>query len=166
MKTHLFLRNAYNYDMEAASKSSGLSCSDESKTDQSFVEECDINTIVREFGVTGQLPDQEYRPPLEGDFTEVVDYQTALNLVIQADAAFLSLPSATRERFNNDPAKYVAFASDPANEEEMRKFGMLKPPKAPVLPIAVQVVPSPQAPTPETPPNASKKGATSAPAAE
>lgn len=138
----MFLRNAFNYDRDAASFSSGLSCSDESLTDESFKEECDINTIVRNFGLTGQLPDN-IRTPLEGDFTEVVDYQTALNMVIAADAAFMELPSEVRERFANDPAKFVAFASDPANLEECRKMGLADPLRAPPAPIEVKVMNTP-----------------------
>lgn len=144
----IFLRNAYNYDTNQASISSGLSCSDESRTDQSFIEECDINTIVRDFGVTGRLPDNPIKTPLEGDFTAVVDYQTALNMVLEADAAFSELPSAVRERFGNDAARFVAFASDPENLEECRKLGLADPaPRAPE-PMQVRVVSDPPAASP------------------
>lgn len=139
----IFIRNPFNYDRNEASKMSGLSCSDASRTDQSFVAECDINTIVRNFGITGQLPQQPIRTPLEGDFTNVVDYQTALNMVLSADAAFAELPSAVRERFVNDPARFVAFASDPANLDECRKLGLAEPARKPPEPLAVRVVPEP-----------------------
>lgn len=139
----IFLRNPYNYDRNKASISSGLSCSDLSRTDQSFAEECDINTIVRNFGVTGQLPDN-IRTPLEGDFTTVVDYQSALNMVLEADAAFAAMPSSVRERFANDPARFVEFCSDPANLEEARKLGIANPAISPPEPVSVRVVPEPE----------------------
>jgi len=140
MKTtsHIFVRTPFNYDRNKASKASGLSCLDPSRTDQSFREECDINTIVRNFGVTGQLPD-DVRTPLEGDFTEVVDYQTAVNLVLESNRAFAQMPSDVRERFNNDPGKFVAFASDPANLDECRKMGLANPLKQPPTPISVRI---------------------------
>jgi len=39
----------------------------------------------------------------------------------------MALPSAVRERFNNDPAKFVEFATDEANVEELRKMKLLSP---------------------------------------
>lgn len=134
----VFLRNAYNYDRDEASVSSGLACEDESLTDQSFKEECDINTIVEQFGITGQLP-TDVRVPLEGDFTTVVDYQTALNMVREADAAFMEMPANVRERFGNDPGKFVEFASDPANLEECRKLGLADPVPRAAEPVRVIV---------------------------
>jgi len=136
----VFVRNAYNYDMEEASRLSGLSCSDPTRTDQSFAEECDINTIVRNFGVTGQLPEFS-GTPLEGDFTTVVDYQTALNMVIAADNAFAELPATVRERFANDPGRFVEFASNPENAEELKKLGLTNPPPIPPAPIFVKMDP-------------------------
>jgi len=137
-----FVRSAHNYDMDAASRLSGLSCSDPSRTDQSFKDECDINTIVRNFGVTGELP-LSSATPMQGDFTNVVDYQSALNLIIRADEAFSELSAAVRRRFDNDPAKFLDFASDPANLEQMREMGLTRPETPPAAPLKVQVIPEP-----------------------
>ena len=76
----VFVRSPYNYDAELVSDETGLDCLDVSLTKQSFVEECDINTIVRRFGLTGELPDG-VRAPTFGDFTEVVDFKTACDAV-------------------------------------------------------------------------------------
>lgn len=139
----VFLRTPYNYDRNAASDASGLLCADPTRTQQHFRDEVDINTIVERFGLTGELP-SDVRVPVNGDFTEAVtDYQTALNLVIQADDAFMQLPAAVRERFANDPGRLVEFVSDDANREEARKLGLLVPEKAPPEPMAVRVVPEP-----------------------
>lgn len=142
MRPLIFIRNPFNYDRNKASVSSGLSCSDEHRTDQSFIAECDINTIVDRFGITGQLP-ENVRTPLEGDFSEVTDYQTAINMVIAADVAFAEMPSRVRERFNNDPARFVAFASDPANLDECRKLGLANPPAREPAPITVRLAQEP-----------------------
>lgn len=137
-----FLRTAYNYDMDAASDESGLRCLDPSLAQQHMAEECDINTIVRRFGLTGELPDNP-RVPQSGDFVDVVDYQTALNVVIAADQAFMELPADVRARFNNDPQKLMEFVSDSSNLEEARKLGLAN--AAPVLakpePMPVRIVP-------------------------
>lgn len=120
-----FFRTAFNYDVAAVSDETGLSCGEPSRTQQSFAEECDINTIVRRFGLTGELPESP-RPPQYGDFTGVSDYQSALNAVIAADAAFLEFPAHIRARFHNDPQALLEFISREENRDEAEKLGLVK----------------------------------------
>ena len=122
----VFLRTQYNYDTNAASKAGALACLDESRTQQSFTEECDINTIVRRFNLTGTLP-VAARAPTYGDFSEVMDYQTALNAIIAAEDSFMTLPAEIRKKFNNDAGAFVDFCSDEANRAELEKMGMITP---------------------------------------
>lgn len=127
------------YDVKAASDSVAIDFTgDPGYTQQEFREETDINTIVRRFGLTGEMP-QTVSVPRYGDFTEVGDYKSALDAVIAADAAFMELPAALRERFKNDPQELLMFVEDEANLEEARKLGLLKavevPPPAPVAPL-------------------------------
>lgn len=122
----LFVRTAYNYDTDAVSLETGLSCLDPSMTKQEFAAETDINNIVRNFGLTGQLPDN-FRTPSYGDFSEVTDYHTALNAVRASEEAFLSLPAALRERFANDPQHLLEFVSDSNNRPEAEKLGLINP---------------------------------------
>lgn len=126
------VKQAYD-DFEVESFLTGLECLDPSLAIQSARDETDINEIVRRFGLTGQLP-VDIAAPQFGDFTEVVDYQSALNAVIAADAAFMAMPADTRKRFGNDPQLFVEFCSDAANADEMRKMGLLVPP-APIDPM-------------------------------
>lgn len=131
----MFLRTPYNYDMDEVSQETGLICLDPSLAQQSSKDECDINEIVRRFNLTGQLP-EGVSVPQYGDFSEVSDYHTAMNLVKAADAAFMALPAELRARFNNDAGAFVDFASDPANGAELSSFGVAPladaggPPKA------------------------------------
>lgn len=121
-----FVRTAYNYDRDVASFQSGLvCCAEEDKTQQSFAEEVDINTIVRNFGLTGELPD-DVRMPQYGDFTGVSDYQEAMNSVREADEAFMLLPAELRYKFANDPQRLLEFVADGGNREEAQKLGLLK----------------------------------------
>lgn len=140
-----FIRSPFNYDTAGASVASGLLCEDESLTVQSAAEESDINTIVRRFGLTGQLPDQ-INMPQYGDFTNIPDFHTAMNMVIQAQEGFLDVPAEIRARFGNDPGAFMAFMADPANKDEAKRLGLLKP--DPVLPPVqlVKVVPDPVPP--------------------
>ena len=131
-----FVRNPYNYDTNSASDESGLLCSDESLTQQSFKDEADINTIVRRFGLTGQLP-QDLQMPVSGDFTGISDYHTAMNMVLAAQDEFLRVPPEVRARFQNDPAQLMAFLDDPANRAEAESLGLVTAsPAAPAAPAA------------------------------
>lgn len=143
MKTPFF-RTGYNYDVEAVSLETGLKCEDESLAVESAKEEADINTIVRRFGLTGELPD-DVRMPQSGDFTGIPDFHTALNLVRATQEEFLRVPAEIRDRFQNDPARLMAFLEDEGNRDEARKLGFLKPEPAVAEPLSVRVVPDPPA---------------------
>nr|DAD95801.1 MAG TPA: Scaffold protein [Microviridae sp. ct2OM3] len=125
-----FIRSPYNYDTDEVSRETGLDCSaDEPLTQQQFAEETDINTIVRRFGLTGQLPD-DYRAPMEQDFFEITDFSTAMQAVRKAQEQFLQLPGDMRARFANDPQRLLDFLEDPTNRDEALKLGLLqKPPE-------------------------------------
>lgn len=120
------IRLPFAYDVDAASDESAITCEDPSLAVQSERDECDINTIVYRFGLGHPLP-QGVRTPTYGDFVGVSDYQSALHAIMEADEAFYSMPAEVRKRFNNEPAAFVEFCSDPANLDEMRKLGLAVP---------------------------------------
>lgn len=127
-----FVRSNFNYDVDLASLESGLRCDDPSLTQQQFKDECDINYIVEQFGVTGKLPIVTVQP-LAGDFSGIDDYQSAVNAVKAAEQNFMALPSKIRARFGSDPKKFVDFCLDPGNIEAVREMGLAPRPAAPVL---------------------------------
>lgn len=94
-----------------------------SMTKQSFVDECSIHTIMAKYQATGIMPSGD-RVALSGDFSDVRDYQSALEQVFVAQETFAALPSVVRDRFSNDPAKFLAFATDPKNGAEMVRLGL------------------------------------------
>jgi len=120
-----FIRNPYNYDTLAASNESGLRCEDATRTQQHFKDETDINNILRQFNITGQLPKKAITPQY-GDFSGVLDYHTALNAVIAAEDEFMTLPATLRARFDNDPQELVEFLNNPQNIDEAQKLGLVK----------------------------------------
>lgn len=120
-----FLRTAYNYDRDAASNESALVCEDESLALQSAEEESNINTIVRRFGLTGQMPDQ-VAMPRSGDFTGLPDFHSAMNLIRQTQEEFLRVPAGVRARFGNDPQAFMEFLDDESNRDEAVKLGLVK----------------------------------------
>lgn len=123
-----------------------------SRAKQEFKAECDINTIMAKYAKTGLLEHVNRYQGQYGDFSEVVDYQEALNLVSQAQEAFQSLPASIRTRFENDPGKYLAFVQDPANSAELVKMGLaVKSPET----ASTAASPPAATPTPVTPSEAS-----------
>jgi len=135
----MFVRSLYNFDRDASSFETGLFCEDESLAVQSAKDECDINTIVRRFGLTGELP-SDLKMPQSGDFTDVPDFHTAMNLVRSAQEEFLRVPAEIRARFANDPQRLMAFIEDDTNRDEARKLGFLADPVKAPEPMRVQVV--------------------------
>lgn len=136
----VFIRDPYNYNRDEASRDSGLFCEAESSmTQQSFKEECDINTIVRNFGLTGEMP-STLKTPMQGDFTEVTDFQSAMNLLLDAEAAFMQIPADVRAQFKNDPQEFLDFVSDPANLEKAKEMGFGAIERGRPEPIQVRVV--------------------------
>lgn len=138
----VFVRSYYNYDMDAVSDETGLKCEDPSRAQQQFKEECDINTIVERFGITGELP-TNVRIPESAVFEDVYDYHSALNAIIAADNAFMEFPADIREQFGNDAGKFVAFAENPANIEKMREWKLAPPAKKAAEPLLVRMAPEP-----------------------
>jgi len=128
MKKSPFLRTPYNYDLNAASNESGLHCEDATLTQQHFKDECDINNILRQFNITGILPETTLSPRY-GDFTGISDYHSALNQVMAAEDEFMRLPADLRARFENDPAQLIQFLENPENLNEAVKLGLVNEPQ-------------------------------------
>lgn len=134
----VFVRSAFNYDMDKVSNETGLLCGDLSLAVQDQRDEVDINTIVRRFGLSGKLP-ENVRAPQYGDFTGIGDYQQALHAVMDAEASFMAMPADVRTRFGNDAGAFVDFCSDPQNLSELKKLGLLVPDPVKPSPIDVRV---------------------------
>lgn len=132
------LRTAYNYDAKAASTETGQVAGDEpSKAVQSEKDNCDINIIVKRFGITNRMP-QSVRIPSYGDFTSVIDFHSAMDAIRVAEEGFMSLPSVVRNRFNNDPQEFLEFCQVEENLPELRKMGLAIPQVDVIIPPPVK----------------------------
>lgn len=131
-ETMVKLRAPHNYDYNQASDEAALRCTDPSLTKQADAEDADINTIVRRFNVTGQLP-QNVRMPTYGDFTDIPDFHQAQNAIRMATESFAAMPAHVRARFHNDPHEFVEFCSDDSNRAEAEKLGLVTPKPAPQI---------------------------------
>lgn len=129
-----------------------------SRTDQSFREEADINSIVkRHVKMTGErFPERGMPAVLDprfyGDFSQVGSFQDAIFAVDSARESFMTLPSNVRAFFENDPAKLLSFMADSRNFDKAVELGLVKP-KAQPSP-APAPAPAPGVPPEKTPPKA------------
>lgn len=104
---------------------SGLSCKLPSKTQQQYLDECDINRTFARFVKTGKPI-----PQLAGAFyaalpdEDDLDYRTALERMMDADEAFMQIPASIREVFRNDPLNMLEFLQNPANQDRAYELGL------------------------------------------
>lgn len=148
MAMKIKLKQENVYDTDEVSKQTAFEVIGESMAQQSQKDEADINTIVKRFGLTGELP-KNVRMPTYGDFTDVTDYRTALEAVRAANEAFMRMPPHVRKRFDNSPELFVQFCSDEKNREEAIKLGLVVPKEAAA---PVSGTPEPAAGASGTPP--------------
>lgn len=134
-------KTPYNFDTNAESDRTGTACKDPSLAQQHQEEEANINTIVHRFGITGKLPLIDM-PPLLDEFSEVYDFQSAMNTMAAARHSFSQLAPEVRDAFNNNPHHFVSqvdyMLADPDqarrdhNMSVLRAWGLAMPegPKA------------------------------------
>lgn len=105
-----------------------------SLTNTQFQDDVDLNIMLKRMGIDDhQLPNPVLDPAHYGDFTNVTEYREALDRVLSAEHAFEQLPASLRNRFDNDPIKLFEFVSDPKNDDEAVKIGLLKQMPAPIV---------------------------------
>lgn len=136
-------RKVNAYDPDAVSKENGFETVGESRTQQHQAAETDINLIVKRFRVTGLMP-VGARLPSYGDFDSVVDYRTAMDAIIAAEKSFMALPANIRDRFDNDPSRFMEFCDNKDNLDELRKMGLAVPAAPKPDPVEVRMVKDPE----------------------
>lgn len=104
------------YNARAVSDSVAVDTGRETLVQQQFANEVDVNTIVRRFGVTRQMPSGP-SGGVYGDFTGITDFESASAAVERAREGFMSLDAGVRERFGNDPGAYLDYVSGLTDEE-------------------------------------------------
>lgn len=111
---------------EVVDPKTGQLVKEPSMTKQSFKDECDINNIIKAFQVTGivQHINERASQGMYVDLPDPMDYQQSIEIARQAQASFDSLPSKVRNRFDNDPQKFLEFVAEPANQQEMIDLGL------------------------------------------
>lgn len=111
-----------------------------SRTRQEFADECDINTIMAQYERSGAISHVNKATPMYLDTTGYPDLQASMDLFREASLAFAALPAVVRREFDNDPQKFVDFASEAENLPRMREWGLAPPEVVPEPPFKVEVV--------------------------
>lgn len=99
-----------------------------SRTQQHFAKDVDINNIMRKYMKTGVLGDP-FSPPPPGYFADVStvgDFIEVSNKIKLGEQLYSMLPLELKEKFKTIP-EVLAFIADPKNEDEARRYGLLKP---------------------------------------
>lgn len=88
----------------------------------SFREECDISTIIKKYQ-NGDISVLKQREGMFGDFTNLPKtYAEMLQLRIDSERAFNSLPLEVKQKFNNDEMQFFASAG---SNEWLEKCGII-----------------------------------------
>lgn len=105
----------------------GLVCPPPEKThvQQHFKDECDIHVILRRIECGG---DPSVLQARKGFYADLVDLpidslQDAFDAVDTAEAAFASLPSDVRSKFNNDSYEFISYIQENGIESVSALFG-------------------------------------------
>jgi len=75
---------------------------------QHYKNDVDVNTIVRRFGVTGEMPVGRAQG-VYADFAGIEDFEGASARVADAWKRFYALPPEVRAEFDNSPAELIRF---------------------------------------------------------
>ena len=109
-KTKLVVRESLGFRLKERMPVQ-LHCGDESRTKQSFKEDCDINNIVRKFA-DGVMPVTNPVEPQYGD-SPTMDLKEALDAVFHAKGEFNALSEDDKSLFDFDQSNYFDFLADP-----------------------------------------------------
>lgn len=128
MKNVITVLNPFTLESDAHSLSHGISFVDESLTVQADAAQADINQIVKQFGLTQELPYGNAVPSYD-DFSDFpTDYHQAMNYIKASDDLFMQYPADVRSRFSNDAGNFLHFLSNSENRDEAIALGFIDAP--------------------------------------
>lgn len=99
-------------------------CEEESLCEQHHAIDCDIANIMRKHSAGDMLAHVKNVKLQFGDFTEINEYDDALNTIAKSREAFEALPSKVREAFGNNPGLFVEAVTDPSRRDDLVRLGL------------------------------------------
>ena len=101
-----------------------------SMTEQHHQESSDINNIMKKYTETGIVDHVSKYEPVYGDHSGA-DFHEAMSIVANAQSMFLDLPAQAREKFDNDPAKFLDYVDtidiDTVDPAELLSLDIIEP---------------------------------------
>lgn len=128
------------YSVYVEKEHPGHDFSKDGRTRQEFADECDINILLARYEKSGVLTHYSQVEPVYMDLSEVPDLQASLAAMREAERAFMTLPATVRREFDNDAVKFVEFAQNPENIDQMREWKLAPPKPEEPKPVQVEVV--------------------------
>ena len=107
----------------------GYRCDTASHTQQHFADETDINKLIdiaMKTKSVDALLSMQTKSARYGDVSNLSDYQRSLDIVFDVEDRFMSLPATLRRHFNDDPAEYIDFISNPDNHAKGVELGIFE----------------------------------------
>lgn len=141
-------KTPWNHDTRAESLATATNKMEESRTQQQFLKDADINNILRKFLQTGELA--LTGKPTYQNVDEELDLLDRIITGDEVNTAWNALPTAVRAILK-DPQQFVAYIEhcmETGDIEPLRELGLAKP---------LQTPPAPRGAGPEAePPSGSK----------
>lgn len=110
LKNGPFWKTPFNHDTTSEALRTAHACTDESRTQQQFASEADINNILAKFLRTGQPPEGFAAGGTFMDIDELRDLQDVIITRAQVDEAWNALPAAVRNILK-DPKTFSDYFS-------------------------------------------------------
>lgn len=122
----IYWKTPFNHDTDHESRAFGLECKDDSKTQQQFAKDADINVILAKFLKTGELPHStaamEYRDVAE----DALDLQAQIVTGWEVDQAWNALSPEVRNTLR-DPmtmTRYIQHCLETGDLEHLEELGL------------------------------------------
>lgn len=119
------LRNSF--DNTVSKKDVVFTDKSQSKTQQQFKKQCDINVIMKRHLVGGESP--EINPQVFADVSDIPDLQTMKNKIIDVMDQFVVLPVDVRKRYNHSPEEFLMALQNPKEKEFLTEHGIFVKPQ-------------------------------------
>lgn len=104
-------------------KNTAITGFEQTRTEQSHSQQCDMNYILRDYARTGIF---KHSHKNQGRYDDVsnIDFQTAQNIVADSKSLFESMPALVQQQFNHETGKFLEFCRNPENGAAMQELGI------------------------------------------
>lgn len=119
-------------------------------TEQHHLNQCSMKKIMERYQRSGIIDHLNQYQGTYADFSNTPEYQEAQNIIAAANSMFETVPAQIRDKFDNDPGKFVDFMQNNQNIDKIEEMGLSASHLTPIE-QALDPIPTPT-PTLETAP--------------